>query len=204
MTVDTSDYLTHIPDVSGLPNLEKLSFQSCHNLITIHNSIGWLNKLEILDATCCSKLESFPPLRLPSLRKLELSYCQSLENFPELLCEMTNIKNIWLDQTSMGELPFSFKNLSELRLLSISIFNFKILPECLSECHNLRKLVLDKCKSLEEIRRIPPNIEEISAMECESLSSSSRRLLLTQVCCSFLIYYLIYYFFIFKSYIFLF
>jgi len=197
LTLDNSDYLTHIPDISGLPNLRKLSFRNCHNLITIHKSVGYLNKLEILDARKCNMLKCFPPLRLPSLEKLKFYGCSNLQSFPELLCKMTNVKEFEIFETFIEELPFSFGNLSELHHLEISSFNFKILPECLTECRHLRKLDLDFCKYLKEIRRIPPNLKEIFALECESLSSSSRRMLMSQVCCFFIalvfdIYYFMY------------
>nr|WIL60024.1 nodulation protein [Melilotus officinalis] len=231
LILDQCEYLTHIPDVSGLPNLEKFSFQNCHNLITIHNSVGYLNKLEILDALGCNKIETFPPLQLPSLKKLNLRWCDSLKSFPELLCKMTNIKQIWLWNTIVE--PFSLQYLNELRglhmhesgmfrfpkhtdklysivfsnveslnlakcnlsdeclsillkwcvnviYLNLSGNNFKILPECLSECHHIRELDLNYCKSLEEIRGIPPNLKILFAIECYSLSSSSRRMLLSQ------------------------
>ncbi|KEH26730.1 disease resistance protein (TIR-NBS-LRR class) [Medicago truncatula] len=120
MTLDGSQYLTHIPDVSGLPNLEKCSFRGCDSLIKIHSSIGHLNKLEILDTFGCSELEHFPPLQLPSLKKFEITDCVSLKNFPELLCEMTNIKDIEIYDTSIEELPYSFQNFSKLQRLTIS------------------------------------------------------------------------------------
>ncbi|XP_039682548.1 disease resistance-like protein CSA1 [Medicago truncatula] len=233
LTLDKCEYLTHIPDVSGLQNLEKFSFAYCRKLITIHNSIGHLNKLERLSAYGCSKLERFPPLGLASLNELDLSFCESLKNFPKLLCKMTNIKEIGISYTSIGELPSSFQNLNELdelsvvecgmmrfpkqndqmysivfsnlrklslsdcnlsdeclpiflkwcvnvKLLDLSWNNFKFIPECLSECYLLNNLRLDNCKSLEEIRGIPPNLERLSAMGCKSLSSSSRRMLLSQ------------------------
>jgi len=261
LTLNYCKYLTHIPDVSHLPNLEEFSFACCDNLITIHNSIGYLNKFEVLDAEGCSKLESFPPLWLTSLKELELRECESLKNFPELLGKMTNIENILLCGTSIRELPFSFQNLSELRVLTLfeggmlrfssnffmmpnlskiyargcrlllpkdkdilsstvasnvehlvlennnlsdecvlavltlcanvkylhlSDNTIKILLECLNECHLLRVLRLDYCKSLEEIRGIPPNLENFSAIGCESLTSSCRRMLLSQVCYFFL------------------
>lgn len=119
LTFNDCKYLTHIPDVSGLPNLENFSFQKCHNLVKIHNSIGYLNKLEILNAKECIEIESFPPLQLTSLKKLELSLCRKLLTFPELLGKMTNIKEILLAGTCIGVLPFSFQNLSELRELTI-------------------------------------------------------------------------------------
>jgi hypothetical protein len=239
LILDHCEYLTHIPDVSGLSNLEKLSFDECMNLITIYNSIGHLNKLERLSAFGCGKLKCFPPLGLASLKEFNLSHCVSLKSFPKLLCKMTNIKAIWLSNTSIGELPSSFQNLSELdklvvwggmrfpkqndkmysivfsnvtnlelrecnlsdeclqivlkwcvnvKHLDLSQNNFKIFPECLSECHLLNNIILDLCISLEEIRGIPPNLEWLFAKECISLSLSSRRMLLSQVCCCFLLH----------------
>ncbi|RHN52362.1 putative TIR domain, winged helix-turn-helix DNA-binding domain-containing protein [Medicago truncatula] len=254
-SLDKCQHLTHIPDVSCLPILEKFSFKKCRNLITIDISIGYLDKLEILNAENCSKLESFPPLRLPSLKDLKLSGCKSLKSFPKLLCEMTKIKGICLYDTSIGELPSSFRNLNELHYLQIfgdgklkissNIFampnkinsisasgcnlllpkdndkmnsemfsnvkclrlsnnlsdgclpiflkwcvnvtsldlsgnKFKIIPECLSELHLIVDLSLDFCEYLEEIRGIPPNLYNFSAIGCESLSLSSIRMLLSQ------------------------
>ena len=221
LTLDDCEYLTHIPDVSGLQNLEKFSFDGCHNLITIHNSIGRLNKLERLSAYDCRELKHFPPLGLASLKELNLSECESLDSFPELLCKMAHIKVIDLSYTSIGEIPFLFQNLSELDELSIVFSNltelslshcnlsdecfqivlkwcvnveelvftnnnFKIIPECVSEFHHLKRLYLAGCTSLEEIRGIPPNLERLSAYKCNSLSSSSRRMLMSQVSCCFI------------------
>jgi len=157
---DNCQDLIYIPDVSWLPNLEKFSFARCHNLVAIHNSLRYLNELKILNAEGCEKLESFPPLQSPSLQNLELSNCKSLKSFPELLCKMTNIKSIWLEETSIGEFPFSFQNLSELRHLTISGDNLKI--------NLLRILRLDECKCFEEDRGIPSNLEKFSGFQCKS------------------------------------
>ncbi|KAG4957960.1 hypothetical protein JHK82_043795 [Glycine max] len=56
LNFDKCEFLRQIPDVSNLPNLEELSFEYCENLITFHNSIGVLNKLQILSAEGCWKL----------------------------------------------------------------------------------------------------------------------------------------------------
>jgi hypothetical protein len=234
LTLDDCQYLTHIPNVSGLPNLEKFSFENCNNLIAIHDSIGNLNKLEILNAYGCFKLESFPPLWLPSLKELSLTLCERLESFPELLCKMTNAKEIGMCITSRRELPFSFQNLRlsvygcdmlrfpkhndkmysimfsnvealefkgcnipykclqivlkscvNVKFLDLSGGNFKILPECLNECHLMRTLKLNGNGHLEEIRGFPPNLKCLEALGCKLLSSSNRRMLLSQVCCCF-------------------
>nr|AFK37338.1 unknown [Medicago truncatula] len=159
LILNNCEYLTHIPDVSGLPNLEKFSFVRCHNLVTIHNSLRYLNRLEILNAEGCEKLESFPPLQSPSLQNLELSNCKSLKSFPELLCKMTNIKSILLKETSIEKFQSSFQNLSELSHLTISSANLKI---------NLLKILrLDECKCFEENRAITLNPEKLSGFQCK-------------------------------------
>ena len=159
LILDNCEYLTHISDVSGLPNLEKFSFVRCHNLVTIHNSIRYLNKLKILNVEGCEKLESFPPLQSPSLQNLEFSNCKSLKSFPELLCKMTNIKSIWLEETSIEKFQSSFQNLSELSHLTISSSKLKI---------NLLKILrLDECKCFEENRAITLNPEKLSGFQCK-------------------------------------
>ncbi|RHN49898.1 putative TIR domain, winged helix-turn-helix DNA-binding domain-containing protein [Medicago truncatula] len=119
LNLDHNQSLTQILDISGLLNLEILSFRDCSNLITIHNSIGFLNKLKILNVTGCSKLSSFPPIKLTSLLKLELSHCNNLKSFPEILGDMKHITYIELVGTSIEQFPFSFQNLSMVHTLQI-------------------------------------------------------------------------------------
>ncbi|CAJ1946984.1 unnamed protein product [Sphenostylis stenocarpa] len=260
LNLDKSKCLTQIPDVSGLPNLEKLSFQHCQNLTTIHNSIGFLCKLKILSAFGCTKLVSFPPIRLSSLERLNLSRCYSLESFPEILGKMENIRELQLEYTAITELPSSFQNLTRLQELQLSncgvvqlpssivimpeltdligwkwkgwrwlkqeedeekeessivssnveslwasecnlcddFFsigfmrfahvkdidlsknNFTILPECIKEFQFLRKLKVNDCDLLKEIRGIPPNMKHFLATNCKSLTSSSTSMFLNQ------------------------
>ncbi|MED6143201.1 hypothetical protein PIB30_004292 [Stylosanthes scabra] len=72
---DYSKSLTELPDVSGIPNLQELSLRGCENLISVHPSVGLLNKLEVLNASSCYNLRSLPPINLPSLQILRLSGC---------------------------------------------------------------------------------------------------------------------------------
>jgi len=271
LNLDKSKCLRHIPDVSGLPNLEKLSFQHCKNLTTIHNSIGFLHKLKILSAFGCTKLVSFPPIKLTALEKLNLSRCYSLESFPEILGKMENIRAIQLEYTAIKELPSSFQNLTQLQELQLSncgvvqlpsnivmmseltdligwkwkgwqwlnqekdeekeassvissnveclwasecnlcddFFsigfmrfahvkdldlsknNFRILPECIREFQFLRKLNVNDCKLLQEIRGIPPSLKHFLATNCKSLTSLSTNMFLNQVWFCLLLMYLI-------------
>ncbi|XP_061337739.1 disease resistance protein Roq1-like [Gastrolobium bilobum] len=117
---DECEGLTQIPDVSGLPNLEKFSFEGCVNLITIHDSVGFLDKLKILNANGCTRLGSFPPIKLSSLEQLDLSCCSSLQTFPEIIGKIENIKYIDFYETPIKELPLVFQNITQLQELFVS------------------------------------------------------------------------------------
>ncbi|KAK8470413.1 hypothetical protein PHAVU_004G140800 [Phaseolus vulgaris] len=258
-----------IPDMSDLPNLEEVSFKECDSLVAVHDSIGFMTKLKILNAEGCNKLMSFPPLNLPTLESLELSYCSNLEKFPEILGKMGNIRVLRLEELPIKELPVSFQNLIRLEdlilsceivhlpssivmmpeLLDISVTNckgwqwvkskdgednigsmvsskvdwflasscnlddhffstgfmqlaqvrslflrennFKFLPECIKEFHNLYTIDVSHCKHLQEIRGVPPKLKRFKAINCISLSSSSSSMLLNKVLSCFLNTFLI-------------
>ena len=111
---DCTKCVTEIPDVSCVPNLEELSFAHCENLIKIDESIELLDKLKVLNAQCCSKLSSFPPIKLTSLEKPHLSYCSSLESFPKILGKMEILIELYLRHASIKELPYSIRNMTRL------------------------------------------------------------------------------------------
>ncbi|KAK7314751.1 hypothetical protein VNO77_33279 [Canavalia gladiata] len=144
MSVLNFDYcqgLTQIPDVSGLPNLENFSFRNCVNLITIHDSIGFLDKLKFLNAVGCRKLRSFQPLKLTSLETLELSFCSSLESFPEILGKMENLTHLLLEASAIEELPFSFQNLTGLQTLQLRFCGMFSLPNCIVMMPKLAEII---------------------------------------------------------------
>ncbi|KAL5173154.1 TMV resistance protein N [Glycine soja] len=194
LNFEECEFLTEIPDVSDLPNLEELSFDRCGNLITVHHSIGFLSKLKILSAKRCSKLTTFPPLNLTSLETLQLSYCSSLENFPEILGEMKNLLMLELIDLGLKELPVSFQNLVGLETLSLSHCGILLLPINIVMMPKLASLDAESCKGWQwkkseegeekvgsiEIRGVPQNLKEFMAIECISLSSSSLSMLSNQ------------------------
>ncbi|XP_057445959.1 TMV resistance protein N-like isoform X2 [Lotus japonicus] len=120
LKLEQCEYLTQMPDMSSLPNLEKLSFAYCTNLITMGHSVLSSDKLKILNAFGCKQLKSVPPLKLPSLEKLKLSGCSSLVSFPEILEKMENVTKLNLHDTNIREFPSSFQNLSRLGTLEVT------------------------------------------------------------------------------------
>ncbi|KAF7813105.1 TMV resistance protein N-like [Senna tora] len=72
----------------------------------------------LLSAQGCTRLKVLTPcIRLTSLETLDLRECSSLEFFPKVLEPMENVRDIYLDQTAIKELPFSIENLVGLERL---------------------------------------------------------------------------------------
>ena len=168
MNFDGCKLLTEIPDVSDLPNLEELSFDYCRNLITVHHSIGLLNKLKILSAEYCSKLTTFPPLNLTSLKRLELSFFSSLENFPEILGEMKNLSYLALFDLGLKELPDSFQNLVGLERLSMRDCGIVWLPRSIVMMPNLSSLNAASCKGLQWVKS-DEGEEKVGSIACSNV-----------------------------------
>ncbi|XP_061344397.1 TMV resistance protein N [Gastrolobium bilobum] len=142
LNFDDCEFITEIPDVSGVPNLEELSFGYCENLIKIHKSVGFLDKLKILKANGYKKFRSFPPIKLPSLEELNLSDCPSLENFPEILGKIEKITQLDLIETPIKELPFSIQNLTRLQILALGGCGIVQLPSSILMMQELDRLIV--------------------------------------------------------------
>nr|WIL60065.1 nodulation protein [Melilotus officinalis] len=141
LNLDYADCLTELPDTSSLSNLEKISFENCKNLITIHEPVGLLDKLKVLSAKGCSKLNIFPPIKLISLEELNLSFCTNLESFPEILGKMENMTNLVLERTPLKELPYSFQNLTHLQTLQLLHCGMFKLPSCIVTMPKLVEII---------------------------------------------------------------
>ncbi|KEH32795.1 disease resistance protein (TIR-NBS-LRR class) [Medicago truncatula] len=174
LSLDNSNLLAQIPDISGLPNLEEFSVQKCWELTTIDKSVGFLRKLKILRFIDCTKIQSVPPLNLASLEELDLSRCYSLESFPLLV------------NGFFGEL----KILRIIKCTKIKIIPSLMLPSLeeldLSDCTNLENFLPvedgfgDKLKTMSvrrciKLRSIPPLkldlLETLNLSCCYSLES---------------------------------
>ncbi|KAJ4721617.1 putative Disease resistance protein (TIR-NBS-LRR class) [Melia azedarach] len=169
MHLNGSKQLAKLPDLSKAQNLEKLLLYGCSNLVEIHSSIQYLNKLFILNISFCKSLKRLPrSIRSKSLAYLYVPGCSNLKSFPEILSY--NLKWLDLSGTSIEELPSSIgcqsrpdrlnlENCSRLKSLSNSFCklksledlnlsgcsNLQVLPDKLGNLHGLRNLYLSDC-----------------------------------------------------------
>ncbi|KAG6675464.1 hypothetical protein I3842_15G103600 [Carya illinoinensis] len=141
MYFNDCNFLTKVPDVSNIPNLKKLIAMNCTNLVEVHDSVGSLGNLFLLNFGGCSNLRILPrSLKLRSLDTLELYGCSSLRSFPEIGCEMNSLTRLNLLGTAVEELPLSIDNLTKLDDL------------CLGKCKNLKRLPINIILRLQRVR----------------------------------------------------
>ncbi|KAF7809128.1 TMV resistance protein N-like [Senna tora] len=133
------NFLKEVPDLSGASNLVSLYLNGCKNLVEVHDSIGFLDKLERLAANGCTKLQILPcSIKSTSLQRLFLEGCRSLRSFPEILGKMKHLRDLSLLGFSINEFPFSFRNLVGLK--SIRLYNFKMLHRVMTSIFTLPRL----------------------------------------------------------------
>jgi len=142
------EFLTQVPDISGISDLRILHLDNCINLIKIHDSVGFLGNLEVLTATRCTGLEIIPlTFKLASLRDLSFSECSRLVRFPEILCEIENLHYLNMWQTAIEELPFSTGNLRGLESLNLmECARLDKLPSSLFTLPRLKEIQADSCR----------------------------------------------------------
>jgi Leucine-rich repeat (LRR) protein len=147
-------HLTKLPNLQA-PHLESLVLEGCTSLVEIHESIGHLKRLIVLDLQRCKNLRNLPNniSNLESLETLDLSKCFNLEKLPEQLGNMTALTELHVENTAIKKLPSSFSLLKNLETLSLRGSECLIeLPEFL-QTSRLETLILEDCTSLVEVHK---------------------------------------------------
>lgn len=128
INLNRCESITELPELC-IPSLEELDLSFCQNLVKVHESVGFLDKLQIWDLQGCEKLQILPnTLRLKSLVDFVLIDCLRLEKFPNIHPEMKCLRTLYLHHSGIRELPSSIKYLTGLHSLD------------LHDCQNLRYL----------------------------------------------------------------
>ncbi|KAM5573250.1 disease resistance protein RUN1-like [Rosa sericea] len=121
--LDLSDSysLKQSPDFSTIPNLEELVLKRCWKLAEVHQSIGGLKRLSLVNLEGCKILEELPRsfYKLQSLVTLVLDGCESFEKLDEEIGDLTSLSTLRANRTAITELPSSIVRLTNLRYLSL-------------------------------------------------------------------------------------
>ncbi|XP_059451126.1 disease resistance protein RUN1-like [Corylus avellana] len=122
LNLSHSQYLTQTPNFARLPNLEKLILKDCTSLFEVHQSIGDLNNLVLVNLKDCRALKSMPRsfYRLKSLQTFILSGCSKFDNLSDELGEMGESLTTFLaDNTAIRQVPWTIVQLKNLKHLSL-------------------------------------------------------------------------------------
>ncbi|XP_050245754.1 TMV resistance protein N-like isoform X3 [Quercus robur] len=141
------EFITKLPDICT-PNLETLELFSCKNLVEIHESFGFHEKLKKWSLDCCKKLKILPRnLMLKSLEQFNLRECPRLEMFPNIHPEMKDLKVLNLTGSSIRELPSSIGYLTGLERLDVyGCQNLRDLPDSIYKLQQLMELEITTTK----------------------------------------------------------
>ncbi|XP_024192247.1 TMV resistance protein N isoform X1 [Rosa chinensis] len=193
-SIDLEDcqYLTKVSDISGSPNLQRLNLDHCKNLVEVHPSVGYLEKLNYLSLWNSPRLETFPTeVSWKSMRELLLRSCKRLESFINIVHKMesitymtlrgsgikelhswigccTSLEILDLGGTPIKRLPSTIENLTSLRELKLSGIPIKELPSSVGYFTSLMEL--DVSKTL--IEELPSSIENLTSLTKLELSET--------------------------------
>ncbi|KAL4354634.1 hypothetical protein GQ457_06G022660 [Hibiscus cannabinus] len=147
INLEGSQNLIKTPDFTMAPGLEILILEGCRKMVDVHPSIGFLKRLKFLNLKGCKSLRNLPSkIGMESLETFILSCCSDLQRFPEIDGKMECLLKLYLNGTSIEELPSSIGKLSSLVLLNLEdCHNLVSLPSTIGGCTSLKSLNLSGC-----------------------------------------------------------
>ncbi|KAH9725712.1 ADP-ribosyl cyclase/cyclic ADP-ribose hydrolase [Citrus sinensis] len=158
-------------------NMNDLS-ELCLDRTTIEElplSIQHLTGLTLLSLKDCKNIKSLSIslTRLKCLRTLKLSGCSKFRKFPEIWGSMKDLTELFLDGTSISEVPSSIELLTGLQLLNLNNCNDLVrLPSGINGLKSLQPLNLSGCSKLENV---PETLGQIESLEELDISGTAIR-----------------------------
>ncbi|XP_059455266.1 disease resistance protein RPV1-like [Corylus avellana] len=163
--------------IGYLGRITTLDLEGCTNLMNLPDNIYQLQCLVILRLKGCEELREI--LRLPpNVVEVDARGCVSLAIFLEeaRTSEGVRMASPTLQSLSLGNNVVTESNFSiqcdcpsSLKFLSLSRSAIVSLPTWLHRFVGLEELYLNRCKQLEEIPELPPNMKKVNARGCTSL-----------------------------------
>jgi len=189
--------LIRTPNFLGLPALEKLILEDCIRLVQIHESIGDLQRLLILNLRNCTSLMELPEemSRLNSLQELVVDGCSNLDSLNMALehhqgHSLLQSDGIVASTSYITSLPlklffpsrFSARKMLRFTLFSLPRFlerldlsgtPIRFLPKSIKDLGLLRGLYLRNCKMLEALPELPSHLILLDVSFCYSVQRVS-------------------------------
>ncbi|XP_031475623.1 disease resistance protein RPV1-like isoform X2 [Nymphaea colorata] len=195
------ELLEEIPESIGeLKSLESIMVDECGKLRSLPDSVGLLERLETLSMnglmdmrvlpSSMEKLKSLVQLNisntgiremfhefggLTKLKTIDLSNNPELIALPSSFFLLSSLEKLvahgcnWLegvDATCFGKLP-------SLKILDLSHSGFCSIPSSVRRLSLLEELILEDCKRIQSLPRLPPSLCTLDANGCTALESIS-------------------------------
>nr|KYP54068.1 TMV resistance protein N [Cajanus cajan] len=121
LNLSHSKYLIETPDFSGLPSLEKLILKDCPSLCKVHQSIGDLRDLLLINLKNCTSLSNLPRemYKLKSLKTLILSGCLKIDKLEEDIVQMESLTTLIAENIAVKQVPFSIVSSKSIGYISL-------------------------------------------------------------------------------------
>ncbi|XP_050366682.1 TMV resistance protein N-like [Argentina anserina] len=156
--------------IRNLINLEELTINKCRNLTGLPCSMYELHKLRKVAVVKCQKLVTFPNNVSHDDHGHSFSGCRPMDNL-DCPCDHFSARGCNL---SNADFMASLDCASTLSHIDFSGNPFVVLPECIKDFVNLRRLNLSDCRWLVEIPELPPGMVELDVRDCVSLQRISK------------------------------
>jgi len=153
--------LSKTPDLTGIPNLERLILEGCKSLSEVHPSLAHHKKLQCVNLKDCKSIWILPNnLEMESLKVFTLDGCSKLEKFPDIVGNMNCLMELRLDGTGVEELSSSIHHLIGLEVLSMNnCKNLESIPSSIGCLKSLKKLDLSGCSELKNLEKVESSEE---------------------------------------------
>ncbi|KAK8589094.1 hypothetical protein V6N12_023500 [Hibiscus sabdariffa] len=141
-------------------------------VINLEGSQNLIKTPDFTMAPGCKSLRNLPSkIGMESLETFILSCCSDLQRFPEIDGKMECLLKLYLNGTSIEELPSSIGKLSSLVLLNLEdCHNLVSLPSTIGGCTSLKSLNLSGCYKVENL---PENLLQVEFLEELELSEAT-------------------------------